>query len=41
MNINGWVPVYTNPSPFVSPFAFTNLDSSNYPYRFYRAVSGP
>jgi uncharacterized repeat protein (TIGR01451 family) len=36
-----WVPVYTNPSPFVSPFTFTDLNASIYPDRFYRVVTGP
>jgi uncharacterized repeat protein (TIGR01451 family) len=35
-NLSNWVPVYTNTPPFV----FTNLDSTNYPARFYRAVTG-
>ena len=36
-----WVPIFTNPSPFVSPF--TNYDShaSNYSDRFYRVITGP
>jgi len=36
-NLVSWVPVYTN---FV-PFTFTNLDSTSYRMRFYRAVVGP
>ena len=36
-NLFNWVNVYTN----VSPFAYTNLNSSAYPQRFYRAVVGP
>lgn len=36
-NLFSWVPIYTN----VSPFSYTDLVSTNYPYRFYRAVTGP
>ncbi len=36
-NLFNWVPIYTN----VSPFSFTDSNSTNYPYRFYRAVTGP
>ena len=36
-NLLNWVPIYTN----VSPFSFTDSNSTNYPYRFYRAVTGP
>jgi uncharacterized repeat protein (TIGR01451 family) len=36
-NLVNWVPIYTN----VSPFSFTDSNSTNYPYRFYRAVTGP
>jgi uncharacterized repeat protein (TIGR01451 family) len=36
-----WVNIYTSPPPFLSPFIFTNLDSSNFPTRFYRVISGP
>jgi hypothetical protein len=32
-----WVNVYTS----TPPFTFTNLDSTNYPMRFYRALLGP
>lgn len=39
--IPGWVNIYTSPPPFLSPFIFTNLDSSNFPARFYRVISGP
>lgn len=35
-NLITWLPVFTN----VAPFTFTNLDSTNYPQRFYRAVIG-
>jgi uncharacterized repeat protein (TIGR01451 family) len=31
---SAWVPVFTN----VSPFTFTNFDSTSFPNRFYRAV---
>ena len=40
-NLINWVPVYTNPSPFVSPFTFTNSNTSSYPDLFYRVVTGP
>jgi hypothetical protein len=33
-NLVSWVPVSTN----LSPFTFTNFDSTNYQMRFYRAV---
>lgn len=36
-----WVNIYTSAPPFTSPFTFTNLDSTNYRERFYRAVLGP
>ena len=36
-NLVSWIPVYTN----TEPFTFTNFDSTNYPFRFYRAVTGP
>jgi len=35
-NLTTWLPVFTN----VAPFTFTNLDSTNYPQRFYRAIVG-
>jgi uncharacterized repeat protein (TIGR01451 family) len=35
-NLVSWIPVFTN----VEPFTYTNLDSTNYPMRFYRAVTG-
>jgi len=40
-NLFNWVPVYTNPPPFVSPFTFIDSGASNYPDRFYRVVPGP
>jgi hypothetical protein len=40
-NLINWVPVYTNPPPFVSPFTFTDSNVLNYPDRFYRVVTGP
>jgi uncharacterized repeat protein (TIGR01451 family) len=40
-NLFNWVPVYTNPPPFVSPFTFIDSAASNYPDRFYRVVPGP
>jgi uncharacterized repeat protein (TIGR01451 family) len=36
-NLVNWIPIATN----VVPFNFTNLDSTNYPQRFYRALIGP
>jgi uncharacterized repeat protein (TIGR01451 family) len=38
-NLVNWTPVYTNSSPFTSPFVFTDPAATNYPYRFYRAVT--
>jgi uncharacterized repeat protein (TIGR01451 family) len=35
-NLISWVPIFTN----ISPFTFTNLDSTNYQQRFYRALVG-
>jgi uncharacterized delta-60 repeat protein len=32
-----WIPIYTN----IPPFSFTDLNTSVYPYRFYRALFGP
>jgi uncharacterized repeat protein (TIGR01451 family) len=40
-NLVKWVPIYTNPSPFVSPFTFTDSSASNHPDQFYRVVTGP
>jgi uncharacterized repeat protein (TIGR01451 family) len=40
-NLVNWVPVYTNPPPFNSPFTFTNSNTSAYPDLFYRVVTGP
>jgi uncharacterized repeat protein (TIGR01451 family) len=40
-NLINWVSVYTNPSPFVSPFTFTDSNKTTYPDRFYRVVTGP
>jgi uncharacterized repeat protein (TIGR01451 family) len=40
-NLINWVPVYTNPPPFNSPFTFTNSNTSAYPDQFYRVVTGP
>jgi hypothetical protein len=37
-NLVNWVPVYTNYTP---SFTYTDSNASSYPYRFYRAVSGP
>jgi uncharacterized repeat protein (TIGR01451 family) len=36
-NLVSWLPVFTN----TEPFTFTNFDSTNFPFRFYRAVTGP
>jgi uncharacterized repeat protein (TIGR01451 family) len=36
-NLVSWISVYTN----TEPFTFTNFDSTNFPFRFYRAVTGP
>jgi uncharacterized repeat protein (TIGR01451 family) len=38
-NLVNWLPIYTNPPPFVSPFMFTDLSATNYHYRFYRAIT--
>jgi uncharacterized repeat protein (TIGR01451 family) len=40
-NLINWVSVYTNPPPFVSPFTFTDSNTTTYPDRFYRVVTGP
>ena len=32
-----WLPIYTN----TTPFSFTDLTATNYPYRFYRSLLGP
>ncbi|MGA2241550.1 MAG: protease pro-enzyme activation domain-containing protein [Verrucomicrobiota bacterium] len=37
-NLVNWMPVYTN---YTFSFTFTDSTASSYPYRFYRAVSGP
>jgi len=36
-NLLTWVPIYTN----TTPFDFTDLNATNYPDRFYRAITGP
>jgi hypothetical protein len=36
-----WVNIFTSTAPYMSPFVFTDLNTSVYPHRFYRAVSGP
>ena len=39
-NLTAWIPIFTNtPPPFI--FNFTDHDATNYPYRFYRTISGP
>jgi hypothetical protein len=40
-NSASWANIYTTPPPFTTSFIFTNLDSSNFPARFYRVISGP
>ena len=40
-NLFIWVPVYTNPSPFVSPFTYIDSGASNYFDRLYRVVPAP
>ena len=35
-----WLNIHTGVPPF-TPFTFIDPDSSNYPYRFYRAVLWP
>lgn len=36
-NLLNWVNIYTN----TTPFTFTDLNATNYPARFYRAIIGP
>ena len=36
-NLMNWVPIYTN----LAPYSFTDPKKTNFPYRFYRAVTGP
>lgn len=36
-NLMTWVNIYTN----TTPFTFTDLNATNYPARFYRAIIGP
>jgi hypothetical protein len=36
-----WISLYTNAPPFTSPLTYTDLNSSSYPYRFYRAIPAP
>ncbi len=38
-NLLDWVPIYTNPSPFASPFTFTESNMTSYPDRFYRVTT--
>lgn len=40
-NLVNWVSIYTNPPPYIAPFTFTDANASNYPTRFYRALTGP
>jgi len=35
-----WIPIFTNQLPF-APFLYTDLNTTIYPYRFFRAVPGP
>jgi uncharacterized repeat protein (TIGR01451 family) len=37
-NLSNWVPVYTNPWPYVLPFTYTNSSAASYPAQFYRVV---
>jgi uncharacterized repeat protein (TIGR01451 family) len=39
-NLFNWVPVYTNPPPYNSPFTYTNSSAVS-PGEFYRVVTGP
>ncbi len=39
-NLINWVPVYTNPPPYVSPFTFIDSSALTYPDRYYRVVTG-
>lgn len=40
-NLLDWVPIYTNPAPYVSPFNFVDPNASSYTSRFYRVVAAP
>ncbi len=40
-NLVDWVPVYTNPAPYISPFNFVDPNASSYSSRFYRVVAAP
>ncbi|MGC9940597.1 MAG: protease pro-enzyme activation domain-containing protein [Verrucomicrobiota bacterium] len=40
-NLLDWVPIYTNPAPYISPFNFVDPNASGYSSRFYRVVAGP
>ena len=37
-NLESWMPIYTNP-PTTNAILFLDSDSTNFPYRFYRAVA--
>ncbi len=36
-NLVNWIPIFTNTAPFV----YTNFNTTNLPYQFYRAITGP
>ena len=40
-NLLDWVPVYTNPSPYLSPFTFTESNLTSFPDQFYRVITPP
>ena len=40
-NLVNWVPVYTNPPPYNSPFTYTNSSAASHPALFYRVVGVP
>ena len=37
-NLESWMPICTNP-PTTNAILFLDADSTNFPYRFYRAVA--
>ena len=39
-NLTNWLPVWTNRSP-VTPFPFTDPNTTNFNQRFYRVLLGP
>lgn len=40
-NLVNWAPIFTNQSPYASPFTFVDPNATNYVNRFYRVVTGP